>query len=90
LLTPAYENLPTKTYSSPNAFPSALKSKRALVQNTRTDEEASKGRDPIVGIGWGVGVGGDGRGAGEKRGRGARGARGWMKGIEWMTLELKM
>lgn len=47
-LTPAYENLPTKTYSSANAFPSALKSKRALVQNSLTDGDAAKDRDPIV------------------------------------------
>ncbi|RSH81124.1 DNA-directed RNA polymerase I core subunit rpa12 [Apiotrichum porosum] len=44
----SYENLPTKTYSSPNAFPSALKAKRALVQNTMKADEAAKGRDPIA------------------------------------------
>lgn len=44
----AYENLPTKTYSSPNAFPSSLRSKRALVQNKIDAGEAAKGRDPVV------------------------------------------
>lgn len=44
----AYENLPTKTYSSPNAFPSSLRSKRALVQNKLDAGEAAKGRDPVV------------------------------------------
>lgn len=44
----AYENLPTKTYSSPHAFPSALRSKRALVQNTMTGDEAAVDRDPVV------------------------------------------
>lgn len=58
----AYENLPTKTYSSPNAFPSSLRSKRALVQNKLDAGEAAKGRDPVV-SGWsqwmgpGLGVG---------------------------------
>lgn len=50
MLTPAYENLPTKTYSSPHAFPSALRSKRALVQNTMTGDEAAVDRDPVVSI----------------------------------------
>ncbi|KAK8850589.1 hypothetical protein IAR55_004508 [Kwoniella newhampshirensis] len=44
----SYENLPTKTYSSPNAFPSPLRSKRALVQNTVDGGEAAKGRDPVA------------------------------------------
>lgn len=44
----AYENLPTKTYSSPNAFPSSLRSNRALVQNKLDAGEAAKGRDPVV------------------------------------------
>ncbi|CAK9780002.1 DNA-directed RNA polymerase i 13.7 kda polypeptide [Cutaneotrichosporon oleaginosum] len=44
----SYENLPTKTYSSANAFPSALKAKRALVQNTVEEGEAAKDRDPIA------------------------------------------
>lgn len=44
----AYENLPTTTYSSPNAFPSSLRSKRALVQNTTTEEQAAKSKDTIV------------------------------------------
>ncbi|EIW70105.1 hypothetical protein TREMEDRAFT_29871 [Tremella mesenterica DSM 1558] len=44
----AYENLPTKTFSGPNAFPSPLRSKRALVQNTISGQEAAKGRDPIA------------------------------------------
>lgn len=52
----AYENLPTKTYSSPNAFPSSLRSKRALVQNKLDAGEAAKGRDPVVSrlseMGW--------------------------------------
>lgn len=58
----AYENLPSKTYSSPNAFPSSLRSKRALVQNKLDAGEAAKGRDPVV-SGWsqwmgpGLGVG---------------------------------
>lgn len=56
LLVVAYENLPTKTYSSPNAFPSSLRSKRALVQNKLDAGEAAKGRDPVVSR-W-VGVGG--------------------------------
>lgn len=47
-LVVAYENLPTKTYSSPNAFPSSLRSKRALVQNKLDAGEAAKGRDPVV------------------------------------------
>lgn len=47
-LTAAYENLPTKTFSSANAFPSALKAKRALVQNNVDEGEAAKDRDPIV------------------------------------------
>lgn len=46
----AYENLPTKTYSSPNAFPSSLRSKRALVQNKLDAGEAAKGRDPVVSL----------------------------------------
>jgi hypothetical protein len=46
----AYENNPTKTYSSPNAFPSQLRAKRALVQNTQTGGEAAKDRDPIVSL----------------------------------------
>lgn len=50
LTCPAYENLPTKTYSSPHAFPSALRSKRALVQNTMTGDEAAVDRDPVVSI----------------------------------------
>ncbi|AAW42637.2 DNA-directed RNA polymerase I subunit RPA12 [Cryptococcus neoformans] len=44
----SYENLPTKTYSSPNAFPSSLRSKRALVQNKLDAGEAAKGRDPVA------------------------------------------
>ncbi|KAI9637079.1 uncharacterized protein MKK02DRAFT_45787 [Dioszegia hungarica] len=44
----SYENNPTKTYSSPNAFPSQLRAKRALVQNTQTGGEAAKDRDPIA------------------------------------------
>lgn len=46
---PAYENLDTKTYSHPSAFPSILKQKRALVQS-KEDEAASraKGRDPVT------------------------------------------
>jgi hypothetical protein len=44
----AYENLPTTTYSSPQAFPSSLRSKRALVQNTTTEEQAAKSKDTIV------------------------------------------
>lgn len=52
--TAAYENLPTKTYSSPNAFPSALRSKRALVQNTMTGDEAAVDRDPVVSTRWSV------------------------------------
>lgn len=44
----AYENLPTKTYSAPDAFPSALKSRRALVQNTMDEGEQAKARDPVV------------------------------------------
>ena len=47
---PAYENLATKTYSSPNAFPSALRRKRALVQNKVDDAEAAKEKDPIVSV----------------------------------------
>lgn len=53
LTCPAYENLPTKTYSSPHAFPSALRSKRALVQNTMTGDEAAVDRDPVVSVGGG-------------------------------------
>jgi hypothetical protein len=48
LMNTAYENLPTKTYSSPNAFPSSLRSKRALVQNKVDDSEAATDKDPIV------------------------------------------
>lgn len=48
LFVSAYENLPTTTYSSPNAFPSSLRSKRALVQNTTTEEQAAKSKDTIV------------------------------------------
>jgi len=44
----SYENLPTKTYSAPNAFPSALRSKRDLVQNKVTDQEAAQEKDPIA------------------------------------------
>jgi hypothetical protein len=44
----AYENLPTKTYSSPNAFPSSLRSKRALVQNNVDEGEEAKDKDPVV------------------------------------------
>ncbi|WRT70771.1 uncharacterized protein IL334_007770 [Kwoniella shivajii] len=44
----SYENLPTKTYSAPNAFPSELRSKRALVQNKVHDGEAAKDRDPVA------------------------------------------
>ncbi|BEJ15062.1 hypothetical protein CspHIS471_0408290 [Cutaneotrichosporon sp. HIS471] len=44
----SYENLPTKTFSSANAFPSALKAKRALVQNNVDESEAAKDRDPIA------------------------------------------
>ncbi|KAK1923233.1 DNA-directed RNA polymerase i 13.7 kda polypeptide [Papiliotrema laurentii] len=44
----SYENLPTKTYSSPNAFPSTLRSKRALVINKIDDAEAAKDKDPIA------------------------------------------
>ncbi|OCF45652.1 DNA-directed RNA polymerase I subunit RPA12 [Kwoniella heveanensis CBS 569] len=44
----SYENLPTKTYSSPNAFPSSLRSKRALVQNKVAGGEAAKDRDPVA------------------------------------------
>lgn len=54
----AYENLPTKTYSSPNAFPSSLRSKRALVQNKLDAGEAAKGRDPVV-SGWSQWMGPD-------------------------------
>lgn len=43
----SYENLATKTYSSANAFPSALRAKRALVQNDEAGE-AVKGRDPVA------------------------------------------
>jgi len=50
LIPLAYENLPTKTYSSPNAFPSSLRSKRALVQNKVDDSEAATDKDPIVRI----------------------------------------
>ncbi|KAK4686143.1 hypothetical protein P7C73_g3986, partial [Tremellales sp. Uapishka_1] len=46
----SYENLATKTYSNPAAFPSPLRSKRALVQNKVSDGEAAKGRDPVVSI----------------------------------------
>lgn len=48
LTVKAYENLPTKTYSSPNAFPSALKSKRDLVQNTMDEGEQAVNKDPVV------------------------------------------
>jgi hypothetical protein len=48
LMSVAYENLPTTTYSSPHAFPSSLRSKRALVQNTTTEEQAAKSKDTIV------------------------------------------
>lgn len=48
LIWVAYENLPTTTYSSPQAFPSSLRSKRALVQNTTTEEQAAKSKDTIV------------------------------------------
>jgi hypothetical protein len=51
---PAYENLATKTYSSPNAFPSALRRKRALVQNKVDDAEAAKEKDPIVSLARGA------------------------------------
>ncbi|KAL7423077.1 DNA-directed RNA polymerase I core subunit rpa12 [Cryptotrichosporon argae] len=44
----SYENLATKTYSSPNAFPSPLKAKRQLVQNTIKGGEAAKDRDPVA------------------------------------------
>ncbi|WWC72648.1 uncharacterized protein I206_106612 [Kwoniella pini CBS 10737] len=44
----SYENLPTKTYSSPHAFPSTLRQKRALVQNKVQDGEAAKDRDPVA------------------------------------------
>ncbi|ORY31255.1 hypothetical protein BCR39DRAFT_527143 [Naematelia encephala] len=44
----SYENLPTKTYSSPTAFPSALRSKRALVQDQLTDGERAKEKDPVA------------------------------------------
>jgi len=50
LIVTAYENLPTKTYSSPNAFPSSLRSKRALVQNKVDDSEAATDKDPIVSL----------------------------------------
>ncbi len=44
----AYENLDTKTYSHSQAFPSALRQKRALVQSKADDGSRQKGRDPIV------------------------------------------
>lgn len=81
----AYENNPTKTYSAPNAFPSPLRSKRALVQNTVDDGEAAKDRDPIVGFSLGRygslfhARSGDARGKGEG-GRGV-GERGTLDGL---------
>lgn len=47
-LMTAYENLDTKTYSNPAAFPSILRQKRALVQNKLTDSERATNQDPVV------------------------------------------
>lgn len=44
----AYENLDTKTYSHPQAFPSVLRQKRALVQSKAEDGSRQKGKDPVV------------------------------------------
>ncbi|KAJ9113588.1 hypothetical protein QFC20_001940 [Naganishia adeliensis] len=43
----SYENLNTKTYSHPAAFPSSLRQKRALVQSKDDDGTRQKGKDPI-------------------------------------------
>lgn len=48
--SPAYENLDTKTYSNPAAFPSVLRQKRALVQNKLTDSERATNQDPVVSL----------------------------------------
>jgi len=44
----AYENLDVKTYSHPNAFPSSLRQKRALVQGHKDDGSRQKDEDPVV------------------------------------------
>lgn len=44
----AYENLDVKTESHPNAFPSSLRQKRALVQGHKDDGSRQKDDDPVV------------------------------------------
>ncbi|KAG7571120.1 hypothetical protein FFLO_00945 [Filobasidium floriforme] len=44
----SYENLDVKTYSHPNAFPSSLRQKRALVQGHKDDGTRQKDDDPVV------------------------------------------
>jgi hypothetical protein len=46
----AYENLDVKTYSHPNAFPSSLRQKRALVQGHKDDGSRQKDEDPVVSL----------------------------------------
>lgn len=48
LVQSAYENLDVKTYSHPNAFPSSLRQKRALVQGHKDDGTRQKDDDPVV------------------------------------------
>ena len=62
----AYENLDVKTYSHPNAFPSSLRQKRALVQGHKDDGTRQKDEDPVVRPTLHL-LGGDRRGCRERR-----------------------